>query len=575
MKKKVYSIRTYLIAGWAIVSGLLLFVFFNYGAYTVWKSKDNVQKGNQILASHYAALLNKDIDSMENFVDHIYGENVQYQELKRGYLTENEWYKSVYYLGNNFESKAGTLDFFGGIFFYDENKNSMRSRYSDYEYNGDTYHLNLCIKEYLQNSVDVLEQQDFLTYDNEKYLIYIKGYKGKKVGYVLNLSRYFENEDQLSIVFYTENRLVEQGGIDLPEDEVMELVKTDGKALQHNPVYVLAQEDIRFADMKFAMLQKTESIWNLKENKEFWLFIILIPLILSIALWEILQIFQKMLILPVEHVAERLNGMKKTEDTAVSQKKHQTREILDINEKLDEMLEEMKHLQKEKYAKELEANHAKLQYYQLQVNPHFFINCLNVIDSLLGEETENAISAHSMICWLSRHFRYVFQDQENLVTIREELKEVEDYCNIYMVKGGMPISFTRNIEEAMKEVKVPILTIQTFVENSVKYAQKSGKILAIEVDVKEMQEENNTYVLIRIKDNGPGYQEDKIAELNQPIEKIHYTSQHVGIDNIRYRMKILYGDRAKIYFYNTLTHGAATEILLPVEEENQSENIDY
>ena len=139
----------------------------------------------------------------------------------------------------------------------------------------------------------------------------------------------------------------------------------------------------------------------------------------------------------------------------------------------------------------------------------------------------------------------------------------------------MPISFTRNIEEAMKEVKVPILTIQTFVENSVKYAQKSGKILAIEVDVKKMQEENNTYVLIRIRDNGPGYQEDKIAELNQPIEKIHYTSQHVGIDNIRYRMKILYGDRAKIYFYNTLTHGAATEILLPVEEENQSENIDY
>lgn len=573
--KKVYSIRTYLIAGWAIVSGLLLFVLFYYGAYAVLKTKDNIQKGNQILLNHYAALLNKDIESLENFVDHIYGENIQYQRLKRGYLTENEWYKSVYYLGNNFESKAGTLDFFGGIFFYDESKNSMRSRYSDYEYNGDIYHLNLCIKEYLHNSANVLEQQDFFIYENEKYLIYIKGNKGEKVGYVLNLSRYFEIEDQLSIVFYTDNGLVAQGGIDLPENELMELVKTGGKAFLNNPIYVLAQADIQFADMKFAMLQKMESIWNIKENKEFWLFIILIPLILSIALWEILQIFQKMLIFPVEHVAERLNGMKKAENTEVTQKKHQTKEILDINQKLDKMIEEMEHLQKEKYAKELEANRAKLQYYQLQVNPHFFINCLNVIDSLLGEETENVISAHSMICWLSRHFRYVFQDQENLVTIREELKEIEDYCNIYMVKGGMPISFTRNIEQSVKDFKIPILTIQTFVENSVKYAQKRGKILAVEVDIKKIKEEKNTYILIQIKDNGPGYQEDRLAELNKPLEKIYYTSQHIGIDNIKYRMQILYGKRAKIYFYNTLMHGAATEILLPVEEENQSENIDY
>lgn len=37
----------------------------------------------------------------------------------------------------------------------------------------------------------------------------------------------------------------------------------------------------------------------------------------------------------------------------------------------------------------------------------------------------------------------------------------------------------------------------------------------------------------------------------------------VGVDNIKYRIYLLYGDKAKLYFYNSPAGGAVTEILLP------------
>ena len=95
-------------------------------------------------------------------------------------------------------------------------------------------------------------------------------------------------------------------------------------------------------------------------------------------------------------------------------KENQLEEIRLINEKLDELITEMGKLEQERYEKEKEANAALLQYYQLQVRPHFFLNCLNIVASLLNENDVDTVK--TMIYAVSRHFRYVFQDSDSLVT---------------------------------------------------------------------------------------------------------------------------------------------------------------
>ena len=72
----------------------------------------------------------------------------------------------------------------------------------------------------------------------------------------------------------------------------------------------------------------------------------------------------------------------------------------------------MRRLEQDKYRKEKEAGAALLQYYQLQVRPHFFLNCLNIIAALLNERDVETVN--TMIYSVSSHFRYVFR----IITVR-------------------------------------------------------------------------------------------------------------------------------------------------------------
>ena len=108
---EVSTLRSYLLAGWAMASCLVLAVFLVYGIYAILQVTEELAKGNQMVASHYALQLNKDIDSMKGYVNRVYSENAQYQTLKRPYLQETEWYSAAYYLANDMEGRAGSIDY--------------------------------------------------------------------------------------------------------------------------------------------------------------------------------------------------------------------------------------------------------------------------------------------------------------------------------------------------------------------------------------------------------------------------------------------------------------------------------
>lgn len=565
---EVSTLRSYLLAGWAMASCLVLAVFLVYGIYAILQVTEELAKGNQMVASHYALQLNKDIDSMKGYVNRVYSENAQYQTLKRPYLQETEWYSAAYYLANDMEGRAGSIDYFGGVFFYDAWKDTLRSRYSEFPHAGDIYRLNLCLKSYLMEIGDTVCHEGFFEYEGEGYLVYVRGVRQKLLGFVLNLTNYFAHQDGLELVFCDSERVLETIGPILSGSRGAELAESvrKGQILQGSGI-VVATEPINFRQMRLAVIQETGGMRALVGSWEFWLLFILIPLILVGVLFRIRHLFSHTLVWPVEHLASRLDRMKEDKKAGEYPETEGTkvRELLEINHRLDEIVEEMQHMQQEKYKKEMEANAAKLQYYQLQVNPHFFINCLNIMDSLLADGDVDTV--RRMIRWLSEHFRYVFQSQESLVTIGEELKEVEAYCHIYMVRGEMPILILQEVERELLDCRVPILAIQTFVENAVKHANRPGQILSVEVAVKELEREDGLYISIRISDNGKGYPEERLEELNAPVTEFRYHSRHVGIDNVKYRIYLMYGERAQLFFYNGPSKGAVAELLLPKREE--------
>ncbi len=569
-KGKRHSIKGYLMAGGIGGSFLLLALLMIFGGYIIAQYRRIYEREHEILTSDYAHKLGHDIDLLESYIKNIYSDNVHYQILRRPQITESQWMQATYYLNNNFRAKAGILDYFGGVFYYDEKWNSLRSEFSNYPYEGDSYRLNQLVKEVVRPLTgERMPCRAVMTYEEETYLVYVLGDHGKQLGYLINLSRYFAERENMQLVIadLAGNILVSQGAGILDGDSAACEIARKGQ--NSGFTCMISKENVSGQDLQILLVHQDKQLafWN---RIEFWLLFILIPFMAFAVLWNVYRFVRRIIYQPIDHFVHRLTEMKMEElpenfgDTGGES---QLEEIRLINEKLDELIAEMRQLEQDKYKKEKEADAALLQYYQLQVSPHFFLNCLNIIASLLHEQDVETVN--TMIYSVSRHFRYVFQDYNSQVLLEEELEEVSAYCNIYIIKNSVPLLLQQQVSEETKSYEVPILCIQTFVENSIKYAVSKDRVLSVTIRANRIKDEGRAYLRICIMDNGEGYRPEVLEQLNRPVKEFQYHSRHVGVDNIKYRIFLLYGEKAKLYFYNSPAGGAVTEMLLP-QEENES-----
>lgn len=569
-KGKRHSIKGYLMAGGIGGSFLLLALLMIFGGYIIAQYRRIYEREHEILTSDYAHKLGHDIDLLESYIKNIYSDNVHYQILRRPQITESQWMQATYYLNNNFRAKAGILDYFGGVFYYDEKWNSLRSEFSGYPYEGDSYRLNQLVKEVVRPLAgERMPCRAVMTYEEETYLVYVLGDHGKQLGYLINLSRYFAQRENMQLVIadLAGNILVSQGAGILDGDSATREIARKGQ--NSGFTCMISKENVSGQDLQILLVHQDKQLafWN---RIEFWLLFILIPFMAFAVLWNVYRFVRRIIYQPIDHFVHRLTEMKMEElpenfgDTGGES---QLEEIRLINEKLDELIAEMRQLEQDKYKKEKEADAALLQYYQLQVSPHFFLNCLNIIASLLHEQDVETVN--TMIYSVSRHFRYVFQDYNSQVLLEEELEEVSAYCNIYIIKNSVPLLLQQQVSEETKSYEVPILCIQTFVENSIKYAVSKDRVLSVTIRANRIKDEGRAYLRICIMDNGEGYRPEVLEQLNRPVKEFQYHSRHVGVDNIKYRIFLLYGEKAKLYFYNSPAGGAVTEMLLP-QEENES-----
>lgn len=85
------------------------------------------------------------------------------------------------------------------------------------------------------------------------------------------------------------------------------------------------------------------------------------------------------------------------------------------------------------------------------------------------------------------------------------------------------------------------LILQTFAGNSVKHNITLVPVLRVVVEICSV--EGNIYILIR--DNGIGFDQEVLHRINrnEPVDK---SGTHIGITNVKERIRLFYGDRAKV-----------------------------
>jgi signal transduction histidine kinase len=172
---------------------------------------------------------------------------------------------------------------------------------------------------------------------------------------------------------------------------------------------------------------------------------------------------------------------------------------------------------------------SELQALKSQIHPHFLFNTLHGITTLVESDPARA---QRMIVNLSNLLRRAIQhDGIDLVTLGEDLQFAEEYLNIEKMRLGDRLTVRWAILPESRKVLVPQLILQPLIENAIKHgiapAREGGWI---EVSSGKEGEILN----IEVKNSALG---------------THRNGTGLGLQNIRMRLKCLYGEDASLRFH--------------------------
>lgn len=256
---------------------------------------------------------------------------------------------------------------------------------------------------------------------------------------------------------------------------------------------------------------------------------------------------------PVEKIADTMDQIAEGDLDVEVREHYKISELGKLVHAFNHMIKRIKQLKIEKYEVKLEAQKATMQYLQLQIKPHFYANVINIIYSLA--ERKDYLMIQRISKAIVNYSRYMFHDTSELVELQRELEHVQYYMEIQKIRYVMQIIYEEHVPDEIKTALIPPFIIQSFVENSVKYAFSTKKNCKIRIQVETDATREN--LLIQIRDNGAGYSEDI---LQQNWEEINEDG-HIGLSNVYQRLKLIYNEKAGIQLKND--EGAVTIIKIP------------
>lgn len=221
------------------------------------------------------------------------------------------------------------------------------------------------------------------------------------------------------------------------------------------------------------------------------------------------------------------------------------KEIRILNSTFNTMVDEIRNLKIAIYEDEIREQKVRLQYLQMQIRPHFLVNALNSVYSMV--EMKNEEGAKDMCRHLMQYFRFLYNKKSELVLITDELEHVKNYMKIQEMRRPNRITFDYHVDEDCQVCLVPPLLLQTFVENSIKYGfnmeeQHNHVFIDVTGNIRKTQ--------IIIRDNGPGFPE-RVLDMVRHQERIERDGREcVGIQNVMARLKLFYGKNAALMLYN-------------------------
>jgi len=290
-----------------------------------------------------------------------------------------------------------------------------------------------------------------------------------------------------------------------------------------------------------------------------------IPIAAIILVLVCLLLLRKMVLRPLNRIMRAMKRIGEGNLNARIDPYPTSDEFRLVNDTFNHMIKQVQELRIHVYEEQLSKQKAELQHLQLQINPHFFLNSLNIVYNLALVKNYELIQ--EMALSLVQYFRYMFRSNLTFVPLKDELRHVRNYIRIQELRFPGRLAFEMSAHDYLLNTRIPPLVIQTFVENSIKHAATPDASIRISVRIDLEDSGPEPRLMIAIRDMGNGFPEDTLTKIlaGDPIEDEQ--GEHIGIWNVKRRLGLLYADEAIIEISNASPSGALVVLLLPLNPQ--------
>ena len=183
-------------------------------------------------------------------------------------------------------------------------------------------------------------------------------------------------------------------------------------------------------------------------------------------------------------------------------------------------------LRKDAEKEQLKTNLALLKH---QVSPHFFMNTLNNIHTLIEMDKEKAQDAVERLSTLMRYLLY--DSAQNTIELKKEIEFIYSFISLMQLRHSDEVEVTVLIPDQIPDIKIPPMLFISLLENAFKHGVSYPK-------------KSYIYFELQIHENSLGCI-IKNSKHKVPA-KYHGEYSGIGLDNIKESLKLLYEDNFQL-----------------------------
>lgn len=541
---------------------LIPFFLFMFGlnVYSNTIYRQRLTENNQTRLTMFESFLEEDLKNVEYFMSDMIANDGGFNALRYP-LSYVDSYLQVQQLQEKFESVMKTIDSISAFCIISPKSNITNGPFRknvsyDEKENIKTY-LNQLVKEKGDGAITDWRVQQI---GEKYYFLKIMGLGGVYSSCIIdvgNVSTIEEIGSENSYLVFEEN-----GEILSYQEQMKEL----GIRVQEGKTsYLTGSRRDQFVVMSYSeilncclmLVEPYRGIWSMESLP---LIMLLLSVFFVILLLRCYRMLKRDFLNPLEQMVET---MEQIGDDGLESRlcvRNQVKEYKKMESTFNAMMDRIKELKILAYVRLIQAQQTELQYYQIQIRPHFFLNCMKNLYAMTAARKYTQMQ--EMILTLSEYLRAVLKDHDMIVPLEKELDSVRSYVKLQQMSSARPPEYEEDVSPQLLQFGIPPMSLLTFVENSFKYEKSGEGSMQILIKARLFLDGEEKFVNITIMDNGEGFPEEVLEILNDPEKRM--PGEHMGINNVEQRFSLIYQKPCSFVYSNM--NGACVDIFIPFEE---------